>query len=575
LLVAFAAIYPPSLTPDHPREPVSYALVIAFVGAAYLAAGIRAWHEHPKNIVGPLMLAVGFAWLSYQLAWLPADGALGTLPYAWQFVTDSLEVGFLAWLALVYPIGRFRFRREWIVVAAAWALWAWGHTLNFLTTGPVCRGCHNLLTPIQPLLVLGSASDWLGRVAGVGGLVVTAVVIVLIVLHWRKATSRGRRSILPLVLMSVPVASWVVLSLLLGLGVATVPGWVFPWFNIALVSIPAGYAYTRLRDRWERGRVGDLIIGLGSRGPTNELQLALARTLHDPTLVVGYWLSEEKRFADLDGKEVVLPAVGDRLRTSTLLKRGDEPLAVIVHDIAVGDEPALMSAAAAAVTMAIENERLQSLVRTQLDEVRASRRRIVAAHDEERRRLERDLHDGAQQRLLTLALVLGEAQAKLAKDGDPTIREALDGAATEVGSALAELRELAAGIHPAVLARSGLTAAVRSLAERSPVPVVVEGPDVGRLPEAIEATGYFVVSEALANVLKHGHASSVTVRLLSTPRALRIEVLDDGVGGADVRNGTGLRGMADRVRAVDGTLSVISPPGKGTEIVAELPCASS
>jgi signal transduction histidine kinase len=405
--------------------------------------------------------------------------------------------------------------------------------------------------------------------------VVAAVVIALILVHWWRATSRGRRSVLPLVWLSAPPAAWFALDIGGRMNLVAAPIWVWPWFNLALVSIPLGYVYMRLLDRWERGAVGDLIVGLGTRWQPNELKQVLARTLKDPTLEVAYWLPEERRFADLDGQAVAIPKEGDPRRASTVLERDGEPLAVIVHDAAVGDDPKLMAAAAAAVSMAVENERLHALVRAQLDEVRASRARIVAAQDEERRRLERDLHDGAQQRLVTLALALGEARSHVAEGSDPSLRSALDTASDEVGAALAELRELAIGIHPAILTRAGLVAAVRSLSERAPLPVVVEAADIGRLSPSVEAAAYFVVSEALTNVAKHAHASEAKIRLARNANDLRIEVADDGVGGADDRYGSGLRGLADRVRAVDGRLTVESPAEKGTRLVVEIPCGLS
>jgi len=433
-----------------------------------------------------------------------------------------------------------------------------------------CPDCpHNvLLASIDPGLQRS-----LGRANGIGTLLLVGVVVVLLLLHWWRATSRGRRSILPLVVLSSPPVAWEVYFQGAQLALWPFEPRANPWFNLALVAVPLGYVYTRMRDRLTRGGVGELIVGLGSRGQTGEVGPVLARTLHDPSLVVAYWMPEEGHFADLDGREVAVPSDADPSRKATVLERDGEPLAVIIHDAAVEDDPKLLAAAAAALSMAMENERLHALVRAQLDEVRASRARIVTAQDDERRRLERDLHDGAQQRLVTLALALGEARSGERTSADPSVRATLDAAATEVGAALAELRELALGIHPAILTRAGLDAAVRSLCERASLPVAVEGADIGRFPPPVEAAAYFLVSEALTNVAKHARASMATVRLVREPQGLRIELSDDGVGGADEARGSGLRGLADRVRAVDGRLTVTSPPGGGTLLVAEIPCA--
>ncbi len=214
----------------------------------------------------------------------------------------------------------------------------------------------------------------------------------------------------------------------------------------------------------------------------------------------------------------------------------------------------------------------QNQLQARVEALQASRDRAVDSAEAERRRIERDLHDGAQQRLVALAMDLGMARAKL--ETDPAAATALVGEAHEEAKrALAELRDLARGIHPAVLADRGLDAAISALAARSPVPV---GIDVatGRLPDPVESAAYFVVAEALTNAAKHAQAAEISVRIARHRDLLIVEVIDDGAGGADPARGTGLRGLADRVAAVDGHLTVTSPPGGPTVIRAELPCGS-
>jgi signal transduction histidine kinase len=206
-----------------------------------------------------------------------------------------------------------------------------------------------------------------------------------------------------------------------------------------------------------------------------------------------------------------------------------------------------------------------------IEELRTSRQRLVRAQDEERRRLERNLHDGAQQRLVSIALVLRMARHHLGPDGDPKVGESIDQAAEQLALALQELRELARGIHPAILTERGLGPALQSLAERSVVPATVEFLLEGRLSPDVEATAYFVVSEALANVGKYSRATAVTIRAAAQDGELLIEVTDDGIGGADASLGSGLRGLADRVAAVDGSLQIVSPPGQGTRLMARVP----
>jgi signal transduction histidine kinase len=223
--------------------------------------------------------------------------------------------------------------------------------------------------------------------------------------------------------------------------------------------------------------------------------------------------------------------------------------------------------------LAVENERLQAEVETQLGEVRESRARIVAAGDAERKRVERDLHDGAQQRLVSLTLALRLAKLKLGDDADPEVRRSLDQASDEARSALVELRELARGIHPQILTEAGLGPAIESLADRSPVDVEVELGTDRRFSPAVEAAGYFVVSEALANVAKYADARRALVRTAWQEDELIIEIADDGVGGAAPGAGGGLRGLEDRLSAIDGRLEIVSPTGGGTRLLAYIPTA--
>ena len=211
------------------------------------------------------------------------------------------------------------------------------------------------------------------------------------------------------------------------------------------------------------------------------------------------------------------------------------------------------------------------MVEALLGEGRAGGGRVVAAGDAARGRVERDLHDGAQQRLVSLTLALRVARTQLADDADPAMRLSLEQASEDARLALAELRELARGIHPAILTEAGLGAAVQSLADRSAVPTIVEGATAARFAPAVERAAYFVVSEALANVNKYARGTRATVRLGREGELLTVEVTDDGVGGADASRGSGLRGLADRLSAIDGSLVIESPPGGGTLLRAMIP----
>jgi signal transduction histidine kinase len=309
-----------------------------------------------------------------------------------------------------------------------------------------------------------------------------------------------------------------------------------------------------LRSRLARGGLAELFRGLGTTR-VEDLQAALMRALGDRSLVLA-----------LEPDPVAGPG-----RAAAPVERDGRRVATLVYDASLDDDPELVEAACAATAVALENQHLHAESRARVAELRASRERIVAAGDAERRRLERNLHDGAQQRLVAIALQLRLLQNRIGDD-ESAERMVID-ASDELALSLAELRELARGIHPAVL-EHGLPAALDSLASRSTVATTVNCDTPERLPEPVELAAYFVASEALANVAKYSRATHATVRVWRAGSLANIEIADDGVGGADDARGTGLRGLADRVEALDGRLRVASPPGRGTTVSAELPCGS-
>jgi len=274
--------------------------------------------------------------------------------------------------------------------------------------------------------------------------------------------------------------------------------------------------------------------------------------------VVGYWLPGQRQYVDEAGRPVALPAAGAG-RAVTPVEENGQRVAVLVHDQAVLNDPALLAAVGSAARLAVANARLQAEVSARVGEVEASRRRIVEASDEQRSRLERELREGAERRLAHVAELLSDGGEPLAD-----VRAGLD-------TARAELREFARGMHPATLTEHGLQEAVRELAGRSPITVAVAVP-AARFPPAVEAAAYFVCAESLTNVAKHAAASQVHIGIAQENGWLRVAIADDGIGGADPSRSSGLRGLADRVEALGGSLAVKSPPGGGTQVVAELPC---
>jgi signal transduction histidine kinase len=307
-----------------------------------------------------------------------------------------------------------------------------------------------------------------------------------------------------------------------------------------------------------RRAVADLVVELGEAAP-GQVRSLLARTLGDPTLQLGLWYREHQGWVDEDGRELPLP-------TSRGVTFIGQDLAVLVHDPRLLDQPQLLESVSSAARLALENEQLQAALRAQLREARESRERIVRRGDEERRRLERDLHDGAQQRLLGLGMALQLLQAHtLDVDAGASLAKVV----SQLRHALNELRELAGGIYPAILADQGLAAALTSLAARAPMPVSIDCcPE--RFSAPVETTGYLAVTEALANVTSHAQATGASVSVRRQEPFLAVEVRDDGVGGADP-SGPGLVALADRVGALGGTLSIDSPPERGTRLLAKIP----
>jgi signal transduction histidine kinase len=301
-------------------------------------------------------------------------------------------------------------------------------------------------------------------------------------------------------------------------------------------------------------------------GPVREM---LAESLGDRTLSVAYWLPERQIFVDESGHAVELPEPGSG-RAWTAVERDGRRVAAIIHDAELATGPELVNAAAAGAALAIDNERLKANLRARVEELRVSRVRIVEAQDHARRRIERDLHDGAQQQLVSLSLDLRLLKGKL--NGNEEAASTVDALSQKLNTALAELRELARGIHPVILTERGLVPAVAALAQRAPVPVEANISIHERLTPAIESAAYFVVAEGLTNVAKYAQARNVLVDLRRAGGEVTVVVEDDGVGGADIEHGTGLRGLIDRLSALDGTLELETPEGGGTRLVARIPC---
>jgi signal transduction histidine kinase len=308
-----------------------------------------------------------------------------------------------------------------------------------------------------------------------------------------------------------------------------------------------------------------LVPRAASEGPVREM---LAESLGDSSVSIAYWLADREVFVDEVGAPVELPGPGSG-RAWTAVDRDGHRVAAIIHDASLDTSRELVQAAAAASLLAIDNERLKADLRARLEDLRVSRLRIVQATDDARRRIERDLHDGAQQQLVALALELRLLRAGLQ---DSAAREMVDRLSRRLSTALEELRELARGIHPAILTERGLGPAIEVLADRGPV-VVDHAVDVdARLPAPVEAAAYFVVAEGLTNVAKYARVDRATVAVRHDGDDIVVTVADEGPGGVDLEGGSGLRGLQDRLAAVGGTLAIDSRLGAGTILHARIPC---
>jgi signal transduction histidine kinase len=553
----------------HQHVPENH-LIDALGGLGFTGAGIITLDRRPGNVIGPLMLA--FVVLTFFGNWSNLDVPVLTL--LGVSVAQTAGAPILAHIALSYPSGRLRTALDRAVVGAIYAVSAAVSAVIVLVFSPRSAGCTRCAWEPAPF-PSGAAFQAATSVYQRAGAVLVPLFFAALWLRWRRATPAERRDLAPLWLAGLVLA----LVYLLEVFASPVPSansfsyLLFELQGLLQASLPVIFVWGLLSARLARSAVGDLVIDLGRPLLPGELRASLARALGDPSLEVLYALAGRGGWVNADGQPGSLPPPGGGpgARTATLVEREGRPLAALIHDPAL--DQALVRAAAVAAGMRIENERLHADVRAQLEEVRASRQRIVEAGDRERRRVERNLHDGAQQRLATLALSLAMLRDRAGRPGaDPAMAAALDQSAAELKQAIAELRELARGIHPAILTEEGLAAAVESLADRSSLPVKVIADAGARLPEPVEAVAYFVVSESLANVAKYAHATHAQVVISRQNGMLRVQVADDGVGGADASRGSGLRGLEDRVSAVRGTFRVNAPPGGGTRVCAEIPC---
>jgi len=672
---AGAAAVALTLTSDHEEHPALTTVLLLFVSMSFVIAGLIGWMRRPSNRTGMLMVAVGYGVLATSL--YEANYAV---PYTIGTIVGSVFIAVFLHLMLAYPSGRLLSGSGRTLVVAAYAAAVVAPLADAMF--PQDQTCKPHACPDNLVLV---SRDHAAHVTTTALSTVAAVILFagafwLLVGRWRRATPAMRRQLRPVYLAGglsvVLLAIGFIVTPFSGAGNTIVSVALIVTFTAVPFLFLAGLLGTTLA---RSAGVGTIFSAVPERASPGEVQEGLRAALRDPTAEVAYWYEEGGHYVDVDGNRYELPS-DTRNRVVTRLDYADSPVAAIVHDAALRDEPELLEAITGAARIALERDKLLVEVKARAEryravlqampdlmfrisrggvyrgynapnprdllsdvvvgrkvhdrlpkelaervleagqaavdrgrpqmieyelefygetrnyearfaasgedeflmivreitdrkrqqaELEASRARIVAAGDDERRKLERNLHDGAQQRLVSLSLSLRLAQRRVRSDPDGA-EELLEGSREELAQALEELRELARGIHPAVLTDRGLEAALEALAARSPLPVEIRGASCD-LPAQVEAAAYYVVSEALANVTKYAQASAVEVTVERRNGTAVVEVADDGIGGADPLRGSGLRGLADRVASLSGKLDVESPPGSGTRVRAEIP----
>ena len=536
---------------DHTDDRGLTAALGLLVGWSFVGTGLFAWWRRPENRTGMLMTAAGFAWFATGVS-AANDEVVHTIGLA----VDGLFPAVVGHLLLAFPTGRLETRGQRAVIAGVYL------TVTVLQVPALLfEDNPRSLLVVEPEQDLSDALDGLQFLTGLALILVSARMLVR---RWGAAPAARRRILAPV--LWTGGAAFLVYFLAAGIDAAGRPTPVLEHLTLALVAtVPYGFLAGVLRSRLAEGAaVGELVRRLGQTPDPDALRAALAEALGDPSLTLAYWLPDLERFVDAEGRAVTLH---DRAWTEVELK--GRRIGAIAHDPALADEPQLVRTAGAAAALALENQRLSAELRAHIEELRASRARLVEAGDAERRRLERNLHDGAQSRLVALAMKLRLARGRA--EGQPELAELLDESSRELQASLTELRELARGIHPAVLTDRGLAPALEMLSSRAPVPVEVAADPGDDLPPPVATAIYYVVSEALANVAKYAQAGRATVTVERAAGRVVAEVADDGVGGADLAKGSGLRGLSDRVAALDGRLVLDSTPEGGTRLRAEFP----
>ena len=506
------------------------ALVNHAVGCSFIACGLIAWQRRPDSRTGALMTATGFL---YQATVLFGDTDSSVLFTLGEALGIAWLVPFAA-LVLGYPSGRLSARLDSMIVGV-FVFGAVVLQVVYVMFLPFGAGHENVIQISADAGTADAVDTCQRAINATAGLGVALVGFA----RWFRAAPALRRLLLPMLAGAVAVFVLAVQAYYrLFAGEFMRP--TLEITAVVLFLVPLAFLIGILQTQMARAGMGDLVVALQRAPDAGRLGALLARTLRDPTLRLVYWLPGFETYVDGDGMPVALPVAGSG-RAVTPIEHDGAPVGALIHDAALTYEPELLEVVTAAVDVALERTRLQHELESRVEELARSRARLVEAGDAARRRIERDLHDGAQQRLVSLAIALRMTEDRI-KDDPETAATLVAAARREVTESLEELRELARGIHPAAL-EHGLDAALESLAERSPTRVRLSIELGERLPAPVELAAYFVACEGLANIAKYAQASEATIQVARDGDVAVIEVGDNGIGGETARTARGSAGL--------------------------------
>ncbi len=547
-----------------PFSVFELALFLA-VGLAFIVAGITAWGSRPTRNPGVLLCVAGWLWLASGIR-LSSDPVAFTLGVTLTLMYQPP----LLQLALSFPSGLLRSRTEKAGVAFFYASWLLAPVAGWAFFDPRLHVKVGESTSRNLLLLWDSPAlmDVVGNGIRTFQISVGAAIVAVLIARWHARTKAYRSAFLPLwlaVIVKTAATVWVSLAVIQVSGSLSTEAllWQYP----ATAIVPLAVLFGLWRYRFARGSLGDVMVEVGSAPMSDRLIGALRRSVHDPTLSLLRWVPDQASFVDSKGVPQPLPDASTG-RASMVLERHGAPVGALIFDEALQDQPQLLAAVRSATSLSLENQQMEQQLREQLIEVRRSRERIVTAGDSRRRQLERDLHDGAQQRLVAVSMEL--ARAKRAADLQE-VQSLVGQASAELSEALHELRELARGVYPPSLREKGLAGSLTALAERSSLPVELDLKTHDGLPAHVEVAAYFICAEAVTNATKYAEAAWMRICIDGNEREMRMEIVDNGIGGAQPGSDGGLLGIADRAAALGGSLLIDSPDGKGTTIRAVLP----